>query len=85
MLPLRDGCRTVVERVERDPDFAKALLGAATTLSPGGHPETARLILQGLHNAAVDCEQLVLLKHKPSMDSIALISVAVRGWLKAPF
>ena len=34
MLPLRDGCKAMVERVERDPDFAKTLLDEAANLSP---------------------------------------------------
>jgi hypothetical protein len=36
--------QTVVERVERDPEFAKALLDEAVTLFLSGEPETARLI-----------------------------------------
>ncbi|HWR75755.1 MAG TPA: hypothetical protein VN283_00925 [Thiobacillus sp.] len=38
--------QTVVERVERDPEFAKALLDEAATLFLSGEPETARLIHQ---------------------------------------
>jgi hypothetical protein len=37
--------QTVVERVERDPAFAKALLDEAATLFLNGEPNTARLIL----------------------------------------
>jgi hypothetical protein len=36
--------QTVIERVERDPQFAKALLDEAATLFLSGEPETARLI-----------------------------------------
>ena len=39
---------TVVERVERDPAFAKALLDEAATLFLNGEAETARLILREL-------------------------------------
>lgn len=40
--------QTVVERVERDPEFAKALLDEAATLFQCGETETARLILRDL-------------------------------------
>lgn len=43
--------KTVVERVERDPAFAKALLDEAALLSLSGEPEAARLILRDLANA----------------------------------
>lgn len=39
---------TVVERVERDPAFAKALLDEAATLFLNGEAETARVILRDL-------------------------------------
>jgi hypothetical protein len=50
--------QTVVERVERDPEFAKALLDEAATLFLSGEPETARLILRDLVNATLGFEQL---------------------------
>ncbi len=49
--------QTVVERVECDPAFAKALLDEATTLFLSGEPDTARLILRDLVKATVGCEQ----------------------------
>jgi hypothetical protein len=42
---------TVVERIERDPSFAQALLDEATTRFLNGDPEIARLILQELRDA----------------------------------
>ncbi|TDR80193.1 hypothetical protein [Paludibacterium purpuratum] len=44
----RDFKQTMVERVERDPAFAKALLDETATLFLNGEPETARLILRDL-------------------------------------
>ena len=44
----RNARQTVVERVERDPRFARALLDEAATLFLSGEPETARLILRDL-------------------------------------
>lgn len=95
----RDFKQTVVERVERDPDFAKALLDEAATLFLSGEPDAARLILRDLVNATVGFETLAELTQKPSkslhrmlslngnpsMDNLAAIFVAVRNWLKVTF
>lgn len=88
--------QTVIERVERDPEFAKALLDEAATLFLSGEPETARLILRDLVNATLGFEQLAALTDKPSkslhrmlspkgnpsMDNLAAIFGAVRARLK---
>jgi len=50
----REFKRTVVERVQRDPAFAKALLDEAATLFLNGEADTARLVLRDLVNATVD-------------------------------
>ena len=95
----RDFKQTIIERVERDPDFAKALLDEAATLFLSGEPDTARVILRDLVNATVGFEHLAELTHKPSkslhrmlspkgnpsMDNLAAIFGAVRGWLKVTF
>jgi DNA-binding phage protein len=95
----RDFKQTVIERVERDPAFAKALLDEAATLFLSGEPDTARLILRDLVNATVGFETLAELTQKPSkslhrmlslngnpsMDNLAAIFVAVRNWLKVTF
>jgi putative addiction module killer protein len=91
--------QTVIERVERDPQFAKALLDEAATLFLSGEPETARLILRDLVNATIGFEQLAEITDKPSkslhrmlsprgnpsMDNLAAIFGAVRHWLKVAF
>jgi DNA-binding phage protein len=88
--------QTVIERVERDPAFAKALLDEAATLFLSDEPETARLILRDLVNATLGFEQLAALTDKPSkslhrmlspkgnpsMDNLAAIFGAVRNSLK---
>ncbi len=95
----RDFKQTVVDRVERDPDFAKALLDEAATLFLSGQPDVARLILRDLVNATVGFEHLAELTHKPSkslhrmlspkgnpsMDNLAAIFGAIRNWLKVTF
>ncbi len=90
---------TVVDRVERDPAFAKALLDEAATLFLSGEPETARLILRDLVNATIGFEELAEVTEKPSkslhrmlsprgnpsMDNLAAIFGAVRARLKVGF
>jgi DNA-binding phage protein len=87
----RDFKETVVERVHRDPAFAKALLAEASTLFLNGEPETARLILRELVNATVGFETLAkaiptpakslhrMLSERgnPSMNNVAAIFSAV--------
>jgi DNA-binding phage protein len=88
--------QTVIERVERDPEFAKALLDEAATLFLSDEPETARLILRDLVNATLGFEQLAELTDKPSkslhrmlspkgnpsMDNLAAIFGVMRTSLK---
>jgi DNA-binding phage protein len=88
--------QTVIERVERDPEFAKALLDEAATLFLSGEPETARLILRDLVNATLGFERLAKVTDKPSkslhrmlspkgnpsMDNLAAIFEAVSARLK---
>ncbi|MDP3281798.1 MAG: transcriptional regulator [Nitrosomonas sp.] len=95
MVLTRDFKQTVIERIERDPEFAKALLDEAATLFLSGEPETARLILRDLVNATVGFEHLAVLTDKPSkslhrmlspkgnpsMDNLAAIFDAVRARL----
>lgn len=87
MVLTRDFKQTVIERVQREPAFAKALLDEAATLFLNGEPETARLILRDLVNATVGFEQLATetttpskslhrmlsKKGNPSMDNLAAI------------
>ena len=85
----------VVERVHRDPDFAKALLDEAATLFLNGEPHTARVILRDLVEAVVGFETLAAETGKarrslqrmlstegnPSMDDLAAIFGVVRNKL----
>jgi DNA-binding phage protein len=88
--------QTVAERVEHDPEFAKALFDEAATLFLNGEPDTARLILRDLVNATVGFETLARLTDRPSkslhrmlssngnpsMDNLAAIFGALRGRLR---
>lgn len=82
---------TIVERVNRDPAFAKALLDEAVSLFLDGDAETARLILRDLVNATIGFEELAkaidtppkslhrMLSQRgnPSMDNTSAIFSAI--------
>jgi len=70
----RDFKKTVVDRVERDPAFAKALLDEAATLFLNGETQTARLILRDLVNATLGFEQLAALTDRPSKSLHRMLS-----------
>ena len=88
----RDFKKTVAERAQHDPEFAKALLDEAATLFLSDDPETARLMLRDLVNATLGFERLAELTGKPSkslhrmlspngnpsMDNLAAIFSAIR-------
>ena len=92
----RDFKQTVAERVQRDPEFVKAMLDEAATLFLNGEPETAQVILRNLVNATMGFEELAIETAKPSkslhrmlsargnpsMDNLAAIFGAVRRKLK---
>lgn len=88
----RDFKQTIVERVAREPAFAKSLLDEAASLFLNGEPDVARLILRDLVNATIGFEQLASDTHKgskslhrmlsatgnPNMDNLAAIFNALR-------
>ncbi|TAL84758.1 MAG: transcriptional regulator [Rhodanobacter sp.] len=97
-MPLtRDFKQTVVERVQREPAFARALLDEAASLFLNGEPATARVILRDLVNATVGFEGLASATERPSkslhrmlsasgnpgMDNLSAIFDALRRNLKA--
>ena len=71
----RDFRETVVARVERDPDLARAMLDEAATLFLNGEPETARMMLRDLVNATVGFEQLAGLTEKPAKSLHRMLSL----------
>ena len=72
----RDFKQTVVERAQREPAFAQALLDEAATLFLNGEPEATRLILRDLVNATIGFEQLAALTDKPSKSLHRMLSPA---------
>ena len=70
----RDFKETVNARVQRDPEFAIALLDEAVSLFLNGEPETARLILRDLVNATVGFEELAIETSRPSKSLHRMLS-----------
>lgn len=70
----RDFKETVQARVQREPEFATALLDEAVSLFLNGEPETARLILGELVNATVGFEGLAIAISKPSKSLQRMLS-----------
>ena len=91
----RDSSLSTVERVKRDPTFAKALLSEAITVFLNEEPDTARLVLRDLVNGTVGFERLATAtgkpskslhrmlstKGNPSMDNLAIIIGVLRKQL----
>lgn len=92
----RDFKETIVARAQRDPAFAKTLLGEAATAFLNGEPDIARLVLRELVNATIGFEKLssttgtpskslhrmLSASGNPSMDNLAAIFDALRHQLK---
>jgi DNA-binding phage protein len=70
----REFKRTVVERVQRDPEFARALLDEAATLFLNGEADAARLVLRDLVNATVGFEMLATETGKPTKSLHRMLS-----------
>ncbi|MEI7740296.1 MAG: transcriptional regulator [Betaproteobacteria bacterium] len=70
----RDFKKTVMARVERDPEFAKAMLDEAVMLFLNGEAETAKLILRDLVNATVGFEDLAISVDKPAKSVHRMLS-----------
>lgn len=70
----RDFKRTVVERAQRDPEFARALLDEAATLFLNGEADAARLVLRDLVNATVGFEALAAETAKPAKSLHRMLS-----------
>ena len=54
----RDFKETINDRVQKDPEFAKALLNEAISVFLNGEPETAKLILRDLMNITTELKKL---------------------------
>ena len=70
----REFKETVKKRVDRDPNFAKALLQEAVDLLTDGDSTSAKLILRDLINATVGFERLAEEIQKPSKSLHRMLS-----------
>ena len=70
----RDFKETINARVQREPEFAKALLDEAASLFLNGEPTTARLILRDLVNATTGFEKLASETSLPSKSLHRMLS-----------
>lgn len=70
----KDFKETVLARVEKDPDFAKAMFDEAISLFLNGEAETAKLILRDLVNATVGFEELAVTVEKPAKSVHRMLS-----------
>jgi DNA-binding phage protein len=87
----RDFKQTIVERVNRDPEFARALLSEASALFVNGEPETARRILRDLVNATTgfgpladeisipvkSLDRMLSVTGNPSMENLSAIFMGI--------
>ena len=72
----RDFKETVMARVERDPEFARAMLDEAVMLFLNGEAETAKLILRDLVNATMGFERLAISVEKPAKSVHRMLSAS---------
>jgi len=70
----RDFKKTIMARVEADPNFAEALLNEAATLFLNGEPDIAKQILRDLVNGIVGFEHLAVKINKSSKSLHRMLS-----------
>jgi DNA-binding phage protein len=90
---------TIQKRIERDDDFATALLDEAISLFLNGEPDLARLVLRDLVNATIGFEELasevqtpskslqrmLSARGNPTMDNLTKIFSALKEKLSVDF
>ncbi len=92
----RHASLSMIERIRRDPAFARGALTEAVTVFLGGEPEVARLMLRDIVNGTLGFEKLADLtgippkslhrmlsaRGNPGMDNLAAIFAAMTGHLR---
>ena len=77
----REFRQTIVERIRRDPAFARALLDEAATLFLNGEPNTARLVLRDLVMRRWDSRRrLPRRRNPPRACTVCSRRAAIRPW-----
>ena len=92
----RDASLTMIERIRRDPVFARGAIAEAVTVFLGGEPEVARAMLRDIAGGTLGFEELSDLtgippkslhrmlsaRGNPGMDNLAAIFAAMSGHLR---
>jgi DNA-binding phage protein len=71
---LKDFSEVLVDRIQREPEFARALLGEAITVFLNGEPDVARLVLRDLVNGTIGFEGLAAATGRPSKSLHRMLS-----------
>ena len=74
MVLTKDFSEVLVERIQRQPEFARALLGEAIAVFLNGEPDVARLLLRDLVTGTIGFERLAVLTGKPSKSLNQMLS-----------
>jgi DNA-binding phage protein len=71
---LKDFSEVVADRIQREPEFARALLGEAIAVFLNGEPDVARLVLRDLVNGTIGFEGLAAATGRPSKSLHRMLS-----------
>jgi DNA-binding phage protein len=71
---LKDFSEVLVDRIQREPEFARALLGEAIAVFLNGEPDVSRLLLRDLVNGTIGFEGLAAATGRPSKSLHRMLS-----------
>jgi DNA-binding phage protein len=71
---LKDFSEVVADRIQREPEVARALLGEAIAVFLNGEPDVSRLLLRDLVNGTIGFEGLAAVTGKPSKSLHRMLS-----------
>jgi DNA-binding phage protein len=71
---LKDFSEVVADRIQREPEFARALLGEAIAVFLNGEPDVSRLLLRDLVNGTIGFEGLAAATGRPSKSLHRMLS-----------
>jgi DNA-binding phage protein len=71
---LKDFSEVLADRIQREPEFARALLGEAIAVFLNGEPDVSRLLLRDLVNGTIGFEGLAAATGRPSKSLHRMLS-----------
>jgi DNA-binding phage protein len=71
---LKDFSKVVADRIQREPEFARVLLGEAIAVFLNGEPDVSRLFLRDLVNGTIGFEALAAATGRPSKSLHRMLS-----------